>query len=839
MTQRVSGCASLLTLITLFLTSFSSLLAQGRSPDLWWTSSNVMRELHYHSQWGIIANSVRGLFRGPNVDSLQQMLSAEDFVRIRAMNRVAILKNGSWIISGGTASLETNGTTYLYRPSATVPETLNYDRLDSQSVGGGLFDLNTYVALEPSNFVIVDTYSTDSGNSWYRAPTPDSLSVSNGLTTWLEHLNYVGDVGFVAFSYVDTSWRYLNVASKTWQPTQRIPRNVRETVFLQNGAAVGAISGGNEVYTGIAIQESPESPWKSIERVAVENEGGAGAVIKIPMLSFSQVLIQCNDSLVVMPLDSGVVLVSNGRFVRAYRMGMAPQLARNINKVGYHAVYGDEVYLSYGNIDGNARRTMAFNIKELRSRTVYDGKIGKMFVLGSSIYFGHESSMLMMIDEQQGLLRPCGKARFEDGSLVSPVVFSSLVVSDDTVHCTDNSGAVLSIDSRNHKVHYRSWARYESMRYIEKREQHEIGMATMVATAMSLMSRGGNGVYAEQGRERRRLRTDSISAVSWHTPEELYSGFRELFVSSNSGTSWRTVATPFQAEKFKPAIGSIQATDDALWIGFKGYVSHSEDTLDYKVPGGLYRSLDRGLTWMNIELPTRDTWVESIHATEGGDLYCMSSMYVWDRWSEEGTMRYQDWHLSRSTDDGASWAVVQTWTRADQKAAHGTWNISSSSSTIAVNTNREVQISHDDGKSWSEVQEFPYETFVTGCAVTQSGDVWVSTEIGIYIHSKPTSVSASEQHGISRNGMIVFPNPNFGVFDVAFTSEIPAGTDINFVTITDSFGRRLDAFSDRIIIQPRDSKNIRVLVNDLARGVYVLSVSINGESHTATFCVLN
>lgn len=457
----------------------------------------------------------------------------------------------------------------------------------------------------------------------------------------------------------------------------------------------------------------------------------------------------------------------------------------------------------------------------------------------STLYSGEARSLLNEFDQLLGIQRPLGRIQYDDGSMLSPIPFHSIAVSGNTAYCTVQNGNVLAIQINNSSSYWRSKANHYPTSSVQLRSQHEIGMMTFVPTPLSLLCADVSGLYLETDSKGRQLRNDSISAADWRKPNAMFCGFRKLFVSQDSGMSCTGIPAPLANTTFEPVISSIVSGKNGHFVSLRGYRNEAEGAELYRVEGGLYHTTNQGVNWTKVALPTNDAWVESLIQNEDGVMFCWTTSYLWETFSGIGTMRYDNWHLLRSDDGGMTWTESTKIQRNYVPAKHGAWRISANSSTVVANTDSEVLVSYNNGDTWKIIEDIPYGTFVTGSAVDSLGSVWMSTEIGIYVHSKTSAVEDASVGINSKIELSIFPNPNNGTFVIASTSdENNLNTAIESISVTNALGKQLNERNSDMVLEFLQPNTVRVALPDLTTGVYVVTVWCNGKTRSSVFCVV-
>lgn len=772
--------------------------AQGRDPDFWWTSETP-RVVVFHKAWGYVSVLPGiGLYRSSFLAESVQDMSASDWARITAMPKAAMLGNGTMIVGGGTMARETSGGMYRYAPGQDR-RFLTHSDLDGLNIGGGLEDDNVFDAFEPDGFAVNGTFSTDAGLSWYRAPRVDSFV--EGV-----FLNRFPDLGFTTFSERDTAWYVLDMPARRWQPTNRIPRVCREITHLRNGSTVAITQTRSDTYTGIATKTAHDSAWIFHAHVRLRNANDSLVPIRRPRQGLSAVVRPVNDSTAVMALDGGVLVFSNGADVWGVKM----EIPKTLVTVGLVSdalnVVDGVVYLWYNDRNGSQPVTIAYDMVSGVTRVL--SRLPKLQRVGDKILvYGNG---LRTYEPAGDVQRPALSARTDDGAMVYPIRFSSIVSHDSSLYTVGifrgTEGNTLML--RNERAQWPTWLPSTSLTRLVG--TFEIGVQPCVSTLAGMMSVSPRGLSRVQERARVQLRSDSISFVVAADPGKMMCGYRRLWQSRDSGATWQSVPAPYDSSEIRPVASSCLWFSDTLVIGFRGYSRQLDGEPNGSVPGGIFRSVDGGFTWYPVTLPVSAGWIESLHKTSSGDLWCWAIDRYLDVSGTDRTFRHNSATLLRSTDHGITWQIIRSEIRAQELSTLDTWSISSRDRRVLVNTNLDVRVSEDRGATWNTFTDLPFGTIVTGSTYDHNGNAWASTSIGLYRLNAPTSIVPGERCCRTLIDPVIAPNPTTGTVEVVW----PATSDIQDV--------RLDVIDHlgRVVASEREGNTIRLL--QPAAGVYFI-----------------
>ncbi|NQW29876.1 MAG: hypothetical protein HQ472_05130 [Ignavibacteria bacterium] len=834
----------------LILTMFFALnivtQAQQPLPDYWWTEYSSVFDGQYcrwHATWGTVTTGF-GLFKGSTPDEMHQFLPDSSFKRIVASNQNAWLADGTWIISGGTFATETRGTTYLFTKPSDSPRVLTFEDLDSQNVGGGIADGNNFRGFEPNAFAILDSYSTDRGVTWVRAPIPDSLKSYRGQTAHFLSTSYNPTKGFFAFAQADSSWHWLNLETKRWEATNSLPTSVGYTEFLEKGSAVSLAGSNTNLIVGLARRASESDSWVYLNELDVPSE----AAIPFPKIDVSNVssyLVRINDSVVVMALDKGYVVVATGSSFTAYRLPLETRVSAVNRGPGGFAVKGDSVVMKYSHTEGlqSINNTVLFNVKTGQSKVVVSGtRLYSLLWNGEELLSTGVSTMLNKVDLERGVLQPTGKCYSADGQPQRPREFLSVRRRDSSILSLSSLGDVLTIGDDGSSPYWMKYAKLLTSTP-ESRSRFEIGNSPLAVSDFGLFSFRSNGLFSIEGHNSRAIRKDTISAASQPSKNVLYAGFRKLFMSEDEGTTWSDVPDAYKEATSKPAISSIiPLSSGRIVIGYRGYVISKDGELKDSVPGGIWTTDNDGVTWAKSNVPADLTWIENVVQVDDNVLLCWASRPTWDVWSNKGQFRWDNWYLLRSTDNGGTWKSVHTESYNLELASNVSWSIDHAPAVIVASSDKAILVSVDNGLSWKEKSVTPFNTRISGVALDARQQLWVSTDKGLYVRSLLTSIDENEKDLSTQFKLSVSPNPVSNSASIRFVNFSALGQGVSQVRLklVDYLGRTVRELPiDGNSVSVGNEGSIVVDVSDLQNGTYYVVCSTNTGIHCEPMLVLN
>ena len=179
-----------------------------------------------------------------------------------------------------------------------------------------------------------------------------------------------------------------------------------------------------------------------------------------------------------------------------------------------------------------------------------------------------------------------------------------------------------------------------------------------------------------------------------------------------------------------------------------------------------------------------------------------------------------------------STAVTLQWTAQPSAACYivsygeaGTNTVFWNTQTVAAPTTSTILAGLTPGVRY----EVRIRANCTICSQTQG-------QLSAWTPNVPFTMPGARQSGIAGleiNDLSVYPNPNNGVFTVAFAAD--AETDAEIV-LTDVSGKAAYRQQTRVVA---GENNTEVFTEELPAGVYILRLSINGELTTPVKIVIN
>lgn len=288
-------------------------------------------------------------------------------------------------------------------------------------------------------------------------------------------------------------------------------------------------------------------------------------------------------------------------------------------------------------------------------------------------------------------------------------------------------------------------------------------------------------------------------------------GYFELLRTTDGGTNWTRVPK-----------ANFPAVLTNEW-GYNGQVSHVGDVLFFQTSKGrVFKSVDKGLNW-TIMLPSG--YISDFGSAAENGLVAFSNadkgLVMRKTFTVSGqTSTPKEMDLYRTVNGGVTWTkVTYTGISKDNRIASITYvpgtDILLATTPNATGDAQGSWKSLDNGTTWTRIDALQHTgnvTCVDALNCYSGGFSNASGGTGMFKSTRDLAVSdVKTQANVS-----IFPNPVTSYFKVN-----TSGMDAKAITVvvTDASGRAVKSFKNQDSYQ----------VNDLAKGVYIVTVS-DGKS---------
>ena len=301
-------------------------------------------------------------------------------------------------------------------------------------------------------------------------------------------------------------------------------------------------------------------------------------------------------------------------------------------------------------------------------------------------------------------------------------------------------------------------------------------------------------------------------------PAKLWAGYQEVFKSLDNGDTWNEVSPTGGSEPYE-----IKSID----------VAHSNNNVIYAARySNIYKSIDEGVTWNNITagLPTNKAYIMNLKIDP------VDANHVWVTFSG-----YSGTNKVFVTKNGGN-----NWVNYSNGIPNFSVNCvevdtSSVNQTIYVGTDRGVYYRDSTMTSW-----LPFSTGLPNIIVNELEIQYTAKKIraatfgrGLWESSiAPITLGTPSLIKCEENGIEIFPNPSFGIFNVQLNinsaSNVPSTAERKVkLNIYNTVG-------DVVYSACRmDNESfIRIDLSNLERGIYLLNIDSGTGSNQKKIVLL-
>lgn len=320
------------------------------------------------------------------------------------------------------------------------------------------------------------------------------------------------------------------------------------------------------------------------------------------------------------------------------------------------------------------------------------------------------------------------------------------------------------------------------------------------------------------GRHRDTLR-DSSTTYAYRDPDgRIYMGTYDVRWTTDNGRTWTvgSAGLPSRDSSIRPYIGTVLKTSSgSMVVGLRGFERGNKDVIADSVPGGIYYSLDDGMSWLKAEGLGKRDYVFNIVEVGQRELLAVVGHVVVDIWLEGalGPESFiQNRAIVRSSDGGRTWQIASESTQRMPFINHqGSILRSRTDEIVVLMSERDVMMSTDNGKHWDYEGNSPlWLANIHALDADESGRLHYFTDHGVFRQSTPTSV---DDDIVPQKGSMDIRLVD-GALHGTFTGTDMKGTTI---TIVDLQGRTMRSFAVE--------GEFTASVADLSSGLYVVTAS--------------
>jgi hypothetical protein len=295
-------------------------------------------------------------------------------------------------------------------------------------------------------------------------------------------------------------------------------------------------------------------------------------------------------------------------------------------------------------------------------------------------------------------------------------------------------------------------------------------------------------------------------------------------MSTDNGATWVTggMGRPGMGRRRSSVSKILQISSDTWLSAFRGWRVELSDTT-IRMPGGIYRSTDRGATWSPCTIePSDASYVWDIEELPSGDLLATAADV--SSTEDESSLIVGDAVLLRSVDGGNTWSVALPLPGRQRLALPLGYQIDvDEAGHVAVLDESSVWLSRDSARSW---QQFDVPDVFNRClldvAISSKGVLWVATNDGLRrIPFDVTDVAVSNDL-LRYTSVWAYPTP---VQDASVTIRVNnldlQGNVISRLRVLDVNGIEIQNLSGSVILDHRSQRQeFTISTAALANGLY-------------------
>ena len=695
-----------------------------------------------------------------------------------------------------------------------------------------------------------ESFTTDTGRTWTEYPLPDSLQ-QVGNTRFL----YVGAGRFAIRDRKTARWYEVDATTGVYTEAN-IPYAVRDVFLLPNGDVLG--TNRDSAPTTTIWRRRRDAADFVPDTLPVPDGMRADSinVVRSTMLANGMLAMVCET----VPAGRGWLLVTDGDTARTVAAWEVADSLQRIASVGCSG--GNTVLLLARNGTGSSAliavdmRTWQSRVVPIRGRTRYASaeSFNALFMNDTLATTINGDGSVHILDLRTGEIRIGGEVE-DPYDRFDPVRQDAAVMVGGRVLMMDETGTVYEQRNDTSAV-LRAWGAGMSLQQRDNdadRFFRRVFAATLVhgighlwdadgdlltgGAQLRLIDAAGTAVV---------LRPDTTTFWLRRADGTQLAGHRSVQRRGAADTSFADHATI--ADGRAVIRGMVETSDGTLVAALRGYVHTVDGGEPDTLQGGLWRSVDGGLTWTKAAVPVDDGMALSVQrrAHDGSLWACVTTALretINDSVAEANlipaeTMTLGAIHLLRSTDQGLTWHVVHRQDAAGSFAPSSGGVTFAGNATVVWATHDRVQWSDDDGATWRNLDGLGGATTTVGqAAFDADGHLWVAASDGIYRADRPTSVEAEVAESRSNDGSMfrvtTYPNPTDRTLTVRLHNMDRLRGDVETLFVMDLLGRVVADLRPHIPgHRPAGIVDIPLDLGPVPPGPYVLSARTSERTIT-------
>jgi len=664
---------------------------------------------------------------------------------------------------------------------------------------------------------------------------PDSLLSLDAGRSWIKlHYPHTLDIGFLwrkilsehRIAVADMSiWRYYDIRTGEWTVLD-IPVSSNETLFqlVDDSTLIWVEDGALMIGEGIGGRK------KRIDHIYLPGSHDVTSIKPMDVLRHRDEIVVLDSSGIVAVLeDDSLIALSERRFVPPQHP--MTRISLKFQSIGttdvvmiFYPTRGWGVGVDVDVIDiGRKRHIRSFHVPYLSSDC-------KPFLLRdtATVVIENGQGEMIRIPADDAQWTSLSAQEREPVRRPKSMVLDGHALSDGTVLALTEYGRWIRNDrtSKTMEIVFNDGSRIFDANglYISERLRASVseGYPRAVRYDDTVYTTGKVGLrMSVDGKHRDTLR-DSSTTYAYRDPDErIYMGTYDVRWTMDNGRTWTvgSVGLPDRGPSIRPHIGTVLKTSDgSMVVGLRGFERGNKDVIADSVPGGIYYSIDDGMSWLKAEGLDKRDYVFNIVEVDQRELIAVVGHVIVDLvqpgasgvWAIGSFI--QNRAIVRSSDGGRTWQIASESTQRMPFINHqGSILRSRTDRVVVLMSERDVMMSTDNGKHWDYENNSPlWLANIRALDTDESGRLHYFTDHGVFRQSTPTSVDDDiVPQDISMDVRLVD-----GALHSTFTGTDMKGTTI---TIVDIQGRTMRSFAVE--------GEFRASVAGLSSGLYVVTAS--------------
>ena len=760
----------------------------------------------------ILWHETVGIWISQNASDFTMLVSSEDFDKVYDNTQVLSVSADVQLVAGISRFDQSTSVGVVNLDSTSVRWIP--DSLVKKIEPGRIRNSTLITRLSDSIATVEQLFTTDAGTSWFFVPdAPNPISSVVLSSTF----------GILGYSIKGDCW-YQQDSQRQWVPFD-MGVSIQKLYYTKSGASVG-IGYDYGMPVKLYYRPSDAESWTQVTSVKVSDT----FTLPVPATTLGIATAATGVSnAVVLPLDSGVVLVVDHRGLTPYQIFEARMLSASTSVLD-NVVTGEYAYVMYQNngylmniADGAysvlpQQRELKSAYKVITNETVFAHARPQSGLGYSFNRANHEWQATMKLygwDNKLGWSMPA-IGLYQVGTRTNLQLACGQIL-----RLSDNG--LWSMDA---------W-KVKRIDFGQGADDHLAGFRMFNVLDDSVVVSTGTDSRAFDSSRYTPLPSEALCFIEKNASGTVYAAFQDVYRFNMETEKWDTLPK-WTSTNTPTSISSVVESQGVIVASLRGYNrTYGGETL-WRSEGGFMRTSNNGITWNAVASPSDGQWVEYI--TEGSD----GSLFAWTRSvdfvgdTSKGALvaiYADDSWLVRSTDHGATWTTVYYAENRREIPKEGCWRIvETPKGLFACNADNVVVRSTDGGATWVEFRSEITDTLTIGDILYRDRSLYIAHTKGILVVPvEPLGVEDAQT--TTTSCMSVGPNP----FSDYLRVRVPAGqtlVGVRYCVVSNVLGEvvaRIPLSTNRGYAG--DDANVVIQSDNWDDGLYL--VSVEGTACTA------